>query len=50
MPQLDGASTMQMGSELLEPEFDVNVTLGDLQADANNPLFSEVKDFSALNL
>lgn len=38
-----------MGSSLLEPEFDVNVKLADLQADPNNPLFS-VREFSDLNL
>ncbi|GAM87788.1 hypothetical protein ANO11243_058160 [Dothideomycetidae sp. 11243] len=47
--QNDGASELQMGSSLLEPEFDVNVKLNDLQADPNNPLFS-VKNFSDLNL
>lgn len=39
-----------MGSSLEEPEFDVNVTLNELQADPNNPLFSGVDDFAALNL
>lgn len=38
-----------MGSALLEPEFDVNVKLNDLQADPNNPLYS-VKNFADLNL
>lgn len=38
-----------MGGELLEPEFDVNVTLVDVQSDPNNPLFS-IKQFSDLNL
>ncbi|KAF2220801.1 P-loop containing nucleoside triphosphate hydrolase protein [Elsinoe ampelina] len=47
--QVDGASTVQAGSSLLEPEFDVNVKLNDLQADPNNPLFS-VKNFADLNL
>ncbi|KAF2154023.1 ATP-dependent RNA helicase DBP5 [Myriangium duriaei CBS 260.36] len=48
--QVDGAGELQMGSSgLLEPEFDVNVKLNDLQADPNNPLFS-VKNFSDLNL
>ncbi|CAD0109230.1 unnamed protein product [Aureobasidium uvarum] len=47
--QTDGASEFQMGSSLLEPEFDVNVKLNDLQQDPNNPLFS-VKEFRDLNL
>ena len=48
-PQVDGAGEMQNGSSLLEPEFDVNVKLNDLQSDPNNPLYS-VKDFTQLNL
>ena len=36
--QTDGASEFQMGSSLLEPEFDVNVKLNDLQQDPNIPL------------
>ncbi len=47
--ETDGASELQMGSSLLEPEFDVNVKLNDLQADPNDPLFS-VKQFSDLQL
>ena len=47
--QTDGASEMQMGGALLEPEFDVNVKLNDLQADPHNPLFS-VKNFQDLHL
>lgn len=51
--QMDAAGVEQMGSEavssLLEPEFDVDVKLNDLQQDPNNPLFS-VKNFSDLNL
>lgn len=47
--QTDGASEWQMGSSLLEPEFDVNVKLNDLQADPNNPLYS-AKSFADLNL
>jgi ATP-dependent RNA helicase DDX19/DBP5 len=46
---MDGAGTLQAGSGLEEPEYDVNVTLADLQADPNNPLFS-VKSFQELNL
>ena len=49
--QVDGASPEQGGSNLEEPEFDVNVKLSDLQADAdpNNPLFS-AKSFEQLGL
>ena len=47
--QKDGATTWMMGSELDEPEFDVNVTLADLQDDPNNPLYS-AKTFQELNL
>lgn len=47
--QHDGASEVQMGSSLLEPEFNVDVKLNDLQADPNNPLYS-VKNFSDLQL
>jgi ATP-dependent RNA helicase DDX19/DBP5 len=41
--------TADMTSGLSEPEYDVEVTLADMQADPNNPLFS-VKDFKDLNL
>lgn len=47
--QKDGATTWMMGSQLDEPEFDVNVKLADLQEDPNNPLYS-VKSFQDLNL
>lgn len=47
--QTDGASTEQFGSALLEPEFDVNIKLNDLQKDPNDPLYS-VKEFRDLNL
>lgn len=56
--QVDGAgrdqngsslTEMEMNTALLEPEFDVNVKLNDLQGDPNNPLYS-VKDFTELNL
>lgn len=47
--QKDGATTWMMGSQLDEPEFDVNVKLADLQDDPNNPLYS-VKSFEDLNL
>ncbi|EED19756.1 ATP dependent RNA helicase (Dbp5), putative [Talaromyces stipitatus ATCC 10500] len=45
----DGASEVQGGSNLQEPEYDVEVKLSDLQADPNNPLFS-VKSFEDLGL
>lgn len=48
--QTDGASEFQLGSTgLLEPEFDVNVTLSDQQANPNDPLYS-IKSFGDLNL
>lgn len=47
--QKDGATTWMMGSELDEPEFDVNVTLADLQDNPDNPLYS-AKTFQELNL
>lgn len=47
--QSDGAGAEKMGSSLQEPEYDVQVTLADMQADANNPLYS-VKKFEDLNL
>lgn len=50
--QKDGANAYMGGSGLEEPlgeEFDVNVTLDDLQADVNNPLYS-AKSFDDLNL
>lgn len=45
----DGASEGLGGSNLQEPEYDVEVKLSDLQADPNNPLFS-VKSFQELGL
>lgn len=48
--QTDGASEFQLGSTgLLEPEFDVNVTLSDQQANPNDPLYS-IKSFGDLDL
>lgn len=38
--QVDGATEPFGGSELQEPEFEVEVKLADMQADPNNPLFS----------
>lgn len=49
VPQNDGAAGVQNGSNLQEPEYNVNVKLSDLQADPNNPLYS-VKNFSDLGL
>ncbi|KAI9842924.1 MAG: RNA helicase required for poly(A+) mRNA export [Sclerophora amabilis] len=45
--QIDGASAENNGSELREPEYDVDVKLSDIQADPNNPLYS-VKSFEEL--
>lgn len=45
----DGASELQNGSNLQEPEYNVEVKLSDLQDDPNNPLYS-VKNFSDLGL
>ncbi|KAL4951487.1 ATP-dependent RNA helicase dbp5 [Aspergillus filifer] len=47
--QTDGAAPHQGGSDLQEPEYNVEVKLSDLQADPNNPLFS-VKNFEDLGL
>ena len=38
--QLDGAAEPFGGSELHEPDYDVEVKLADMQADPNNPLYS----------
>ncbi|EXJ81935.1 ATP-dependent RNA helicase DBP5 [Capronia coronata CBS 617.96] len=40
VPQVDGATAPFGGSDLQEPEFDVEVKLADMQADPNNPLYS----------
>ncbi|EAW11752.1 ATP-dependent RNA helicase DBP5 [Aspergillus clavatus NRRL 1] len=47
--QADGASAPLGGSDLREPEYNVEVKLSDLQADPNNPLYS-VKNFEDLGL
>jgi ATP-dependent RNA helicase DDX19/DBP5 len=49
VPQNDGASEVQSGSNLQEPEYNVEVKLSDLQDDPNNPLYS-VKNFADLGL
>ena len=49
IPQTDGSGGPFGGSELHEPEYDVQVKLTDLQADPNNPLFS-AKTFEQLDL
>jgi ATP-dependent RNA helicase DDX19/DBP5 len=49
VPSTDGATENMNGSGLAEPEYDVQVTLNDMQADPNNPLFS-VKSFEQLQL
>ena len=45
--QTDGAGEVFGGSDLREPEYDVQVKLSDIQADPNNPLYS-VKSFEDL--
>lgn len=40
VPQVDGATEPFNGSQLQEPEYEVEVKLADMQADPNNPLFS----------
>lgn len=47
--QLDGATEPFGGSQLQEPDFEVQVKLADLQADPNNPLYSATS-FEQLNL
>jgi ATP-dependent RNA helicase DDX19/DBP5 len=47
--QNDGAFSAPGGTIMPEPEFDVNVTLADIQADPNNPLYS-IKSFNDLDL
>ena len=47
--QNDGASIERGGSALMEPDYEVEVKLSDIQADPNNPLYS-VKTFDELGL
>jgi ATP-dependent RNA helicase DDX19/DBP5 len=47
-PMADEATPLPVQG-LDEPEYDVNVSLADLQADPNNPLYS-IKEFKDLNL
>ena len=49
MAQTDGAGEEMGGSNLQEPEYDVEVKLSDIQADPNNPLYS-IKSFDELGL
>ncbi|KAI2081585.1 RNA helicase required for poly(A+) mRNA export [Ophidiomyces ophidiicola] len=49
IPQVDGASGPQQGSDLQDSEYDVSVKLSDMQADPNNPLYS-IKSFEELGL
>lgn len=49
IPQTDGAGEELGGSNLQEPEYDVEVKLSDIQADPNNPLYS-IKSFNELGL
>jgi ATP-dependent RNA helicase DDX19/DBP5 len=46
-PQEDGAGELLGGSDLREPDYNVEVKLSDIQADPNNPLYS-VKSFEEL--
>ena len=45
--QTDGAGELLGGSDLREPDYNVEVKLSDIQADPNNPLYS-VKSFDEL--
>jgi ATP-dependent RNA helicase DDX19/DBP5 len=47
--QVDGATEPFGGSDLQEPEFDVEIKLADMQANPNNPLYS-VTTFEQLGL
>jgi hypothetical protein len=47
--QADGPFNAPGGHIMPEPEYDVQVTLADMQADPDNPLFS-VKSFNQLEL
>ena len=47
--QVDGATEPFGGSELQEPDFEVEVKLADMQADPNNPLYS-ASSFEQLGL
>lgn len=47
--QVDGASMPFSGSQLSEPQYEVQVKLADMQADPNNPLYS-AQTFENLNL
>ncbi|KAI9830876.1 MAG: RNA helicase required for poly(A+) mRNA export [Phylliscum demangeonii] len=48
-PRTDGASVGRNGSDLQEPDYEVEVKLSDIQEDPNNPLYS-VKAFEDLGL
>lgn len=49
VPQMDGAAEPFNGSELQEPDYQVEIKLADMQLDPNNPLFS-VTTFEELGL
>ena len=49
IPQTDGATEPFGGSELHEPDYEVEIKLADMQADPNNPLYS-AKSFEQLGL
>jgi ATP-dependent RNA helicase DDX19/DBP5 len=40
VPQMDGATEPFGGSQLQEPDYEVEIKLADMQADPNNPLYS----------
>ncbi len=49
IPQIDGATEPFGGSQLQEPEYQVEIKLADMQADPNNPLYS-ASSFDQLGL
>ena len=49
VPQMDGAAEPFNGSELQEPDYEVEIKLADMQLDPNNPLYS-IKSFEELGL
>ena len=49
VPQMDGATEPFGGSQLQEPEYQVEIKLADMQADPNNPLYS-ASSFDQLGL
>ena len=49
VPQMDGATEPFGGSQLQEPEYQVEIKLADMQADPDNPLYS-ASSFDQLGL